>query len=313
MKAFISYSHQDSKMLELLHKHLTQLQRDGIISTWTDNQINPGNKIADTISHALVNSNLFLALLSADYIASNYCYEKEFAAASQMQEKGQIIIVPIIIEPCDWLNTPFKQFKALPRDGKPISTWENINTAFLDVIQNLRRLIQNDESENNSSAPATPSESKSTRNYRVQKDFDSIEKMEFAEKTFHEIIQHLKRYIEEVIQIDNIKSRVLVENKDEFECQLVNRNKIATEARLRVEMDLSNNSYSSVNDTKAIKYSIKGNNISEGTYNLSFDEYHLYWSQGNYYHTLSMNKNELTSKDMADKIWEDWLASVGII
>jgi len=38
----------------------------------------------------------------------------------------------------------------------------------------------------------------------VQKDFDTIEKMEFLEKSFHEIKEFLKRFIEEVIQIDNI-------------------------------------------------------------------------------------------------------------
>jgi hypothetical protein len=73
-----------------------------------------------------------------DYLASHYCYEREFEKAMQMQDAGELTIVPVIVEPCDWLNTPFGKFKALPKDGKPISTWENKNTAFLDVTQNLR-------------------------------------------------------------------------------------------------------------------------------------------------------------------------------
>ncbi len=75
MKAFISYSHQDSQMLDILHKHLAQLQREGVITTWTDREILGGQKLNSTISNELSHAELFVALLSPDYIASNYCYE----------------------------------------------------------------------------------------------------------------------------------------------------------------------------------------------------------------------------------------------
>src|SRR5205809_2078711 len=147
MKAFISYSHKDSTMLEFLHKHLIQLQRDRLISAWTDNEIPAGGKISKSISKELNSSELFVALVSPDYIASGYCYNVEFDAALKLEEKGEITIVPVIIEPCDWLNTPFKEFKALPKDGKAISLWENKNTAFLDVAQNIRRVLQGQTSD----------------------------------------------------------------------------------------------------------------------------------------------------------------------
>ena len=145
MKAFISYSHKDSSFLERLHTHLTQIKRDGKLTSWTDEMIPAGGAVNDHISNNLETSQIFIALLSPDYIASNYCYEKEFAKAIKMLEKGILIIIPIIVEPCDWLNTPFREFKALPKDGKAITDWSNENTAFLDVIQNLRKLIGNDE------------------------------------------------------------------------------------------------------------------------------------------------------------------------
>jgi hypothetical protein len=137
MNAFISYSHQDIQMLDMLHKHLTQLERDKIITAWTDQEILAGQNLNQNISSALSNSKLFIALLSPDYIASSYCYEKEFKKALEMQEQGTIIIIPVIVEPCDWRSTPFKEFKALPKDGKAVTAWENKNTAFLDIIQNI--------------------------------------------------------------------------------------------------------------------------------------------------------------------------------
>jgi hypothetical protein len=133
MEAFISYSHNDEIILERLHKHLAQLQRDNLLRAWSDHDILAGGSLDSEISGALEKSQLFIALLSPDYIASNYCYEKEFETALKMQEEGRLIIVPIISDPCDWLSTPFKQFKALPKDGKPISEWDNANNALLFV------------------------------------------------------------------------------------------------------------------------------------------------------------------------------------
>ena len=66
MQAFISYSHNDISSLNILHKHLAQLQRENLISAWTDNEINAGNKLDSAISNALLNSKIFIALTSLD-------------------------------------------------------------------------------------------------------------------------------------------------------------------------------------------------------------------------------------------------------
>jgi hypothetical protein len=313
MNAFISYSHQDDTSLEMLHKHLAQLLRDKIIKTWTDKDIYAGGTLNKNIDAALNKSEIFIALLSPDYIASGYCYEKEFKKALEMQEHGDLIIAPIIIEPCDWLNTPFKEFKALPKDGKPISTWLNRNTAFLDVVQNLRNLIVNvgmhlPEKSNLKSTPLP------VRNYRVKKDFDSIEKMEFIEKTFAELKDFLKRYTEEITAIDKIKVRILNDTDKEFQCLLVNRNKIDAESHLKISYSSENNALQILTgSTQRIEYSIGYNNRpSVKAFSLTFDEFHLFWFENEYY-SNSRSGKELDAKEMADKIWNQWLESVGIL
>lgn len=315
MKAFISYSHADTPMLELLHKHLAQLQRDGIITTWTDREITAGANLDHTISTALNRAQIFLALLSPDYIASNYCYEIEFETALEMQEKDEIIIIPIIVESCDWLSTPFSSFKALPKDGKAVSQWDNKNTAFLDVVQNIRKLVSiTNTNETPISEPALIANA-SSRNYRIQRDFDSIEKIQFVEKTFHEVKEYLKRYIEEIKELENIKVMPIKDTFEEIEYILVNRNKIATESQLLISTKLDNNSFNSpVNREKQISYSIfrKNYGTTNVTFNLSFDEYHLFWRENNFFVNSNQDK-ELMSKDISDLIWSVWLESVGIL
>ena len=316
MNAFISYSHQDSNMLDMLHKHLAQLKREGIISTWTDEEIPAGRKLNQNISSALTSSNLFIALLSPDYIASNYCYDTEFKKALEMEQNGTIIIIPVILDACDWKNTPFKEFKALPKDGKPISAWENKNTAFLDIIQNIRRLIDSEASNNSPHTEIKSFPKVTSRNYQVEKDFDTIQKLEYVEKTFHEVKDYLKRFIEEVEQLENIKTKILTENNSNFECLLVNRNKINTESQLKLTINSGNYSgiFSSHGNQEQISYSINNSNTqrsSNKNFTLTFDKFHLFWSENNFY---SANpNNELGSKEIAEIIWNEWLESVGIL
>jgi hypothetical protein len=313
MKAFISYSHQDATMLSHFHKHLAQLKRDNILEAWTDEAIPAGGKIDKKVSAALNNSGLFLALLSPDYIDSRYCYEKEFEKALEREDKGEMIIVPVILQPCDWHNTPFQQFKALPKDGKPVSSWENINTAFLDVVQELRRLIQY-----NINPIITEAETKNTttlpsRNYKVEKDFDSIEKLQFVETSFIELNEYLKRYILEVNQVENIKAMVYAEEKDKFHCYIVNRNKIDTEAQLIISTK-EDNSFQSYNSPreKVISISIVQNNRpEEKKYQMKVDKFHLFWVESSHFYLP--NQPEKTIKEIADSIWSDLLKSVGIM
>jgi hypothetical protein len=313
MKAFVSYSHPDSHWLDILHKHLANLQREGIIDAWTDQQIPAGGSLEQQIGAALRSSELFIALLSPDYIASNYCYTQEFKEALQRQEAGTIIIVPVIVEPCDWLNTPFSQFKAVPKDGKPVSTWENKNTAFLDVVQNLRKLISMGVVPGGGKTPNVPkSPTGMSRNYRVQKDFDSIEKMDFVEQTFQEVKELLKRYIDEITQMENVKVRTVKDTKTEMECILVNRNKIAAESQMRITTEKGNSGFSVMRSAEGqIGYSIGMGNQRTRNFSLSVDQYHLFWVDGNYYGSSGKAK-ELSARDMADLIWNEWLESVGI-
>src|SRR4051794_8679533 len=100
--AFISYAHADNKRRERLHKHLVMLRREGLIREWSDHEIKAGDRFGDEIDAALERSGLFIALVSPDYLASNYCYEKEFQRAQELEATGHPRVVAVIVEPCDW-------------------------------------------------------------------------------------------------------------------------------------------------------------------------------------------------------------------
>ena len=117
-KAFISYSHLDEKALERLHTHLATLRRDGQLTAWYDRKILAGGMIDNEVASNLSDSELFLALVSPDFLASNYCYEREMEIALKRHDEGSLRVVPIILEACDWKSTPLGKLKIIPKDGK---------------------------------------------------------------------------------------------------------------------------------------------------------------------------------------------------
>jgi hypothetical protein len=86
MKAFISYSHRDETKLERLHAHLAMLRCDRGISEWFDREIKAGSTIDRQISDQLESCQLFLALVSPDFLNSGYCYDKEMMRAIERFE-----------------------------------------------------------------------------------------------------------------------------------------------------------------------------------------------------------------------------------
>ena len=138
---FISYSHKDSAYKEELDAHLAPLRREGLLSIWSDCDIQPGGNL-DAIKERLEASDIILLLISADYIQSKFCYEIELHRAMELRNERSAKILPVIVRPCDWKNSPFKQLKALPKDGLPVSEWKSSDEAWSSVAQAIRQICE---------------------------------------------------------------------------------------------------------------------------------------------------------------------------
>jgi TIR domain/CHAT domain len=145
---FFSYAHEDEALRNELAKHLKLLERQGVISSWCDRQINAGTEWETQISSYLKTANIILLLVSADFIASDYCYDVEIKRAMERYETGEARVIPVILRPVDWHNSNFGKLQALPRNGQPITTWENRDAAFTSVVQGIRLVCEELRSQN---------------------------------------------------------------------------------------------------------------------------------------------------------------------
>src|SRR5205085_5532913 len=81
VEVFCSYAHEDEAWLRKLETHLSLLKRQGLISLWYDRLIAPGTDWAQAIDTHLEGASIILLLVSADFLASDYCYGIELQRA----------------------------------------------------------------------------------------------------------------------------------------------------------------------------------------------------------------------------------------
>jgi hypothetical protein len=136
---FFSYSHADRKLRQELEKHLSLLKRQRIIKTWHDGKPVPGQEIDEGIKAPLLTADIILLLVSHNFMDSDYCYEKEMEAAVMRHEQGAAKVIPIILKPVEWQDSPFGHLLALPEDGKPVIKWRPRDSAFLDIAKGVRK------------------------------------------------------------------------------------------------------------------------------------------------------------------------------
>jgi tetratricopeptide (TPR) repeat protein len=141
LKVFISYSHKDELLRERFLIHLRQLRREGLIELWHDRCIVAGGDWAGTIDENLNSAHIVILLVSADFLASEYCHDVEMKRALKRSRTEATRLLPVILKPCDWQTSLFAKCQALPKEGKPVVDWATEDHGFDDVIKGLRRCI----------------------------------------------------------------------------------------------------------------------------------------------------------------------------
>ncbi len=124
-----------------LEEHLSLVKREGLIAEWFDGKIGPGNDIDIEIDENLARSDIVLLLISAAFLNSDYCWDKEMTRALARHDQGIARVIPIIIRPVEdgWQSTVFGRLKALPKDGKPVTKWSNRDSAWADIVNGIRK------------------------------------------------------------------------------------------------------------------------------------------------------------------------------
>ncbi|NYS77564.1 MULTISPECIES: toll/interleukin-1 receptor domain-containing protein [Halomonadaceae] len=204
---FFSYSHKDEAMRNELETHLALLKRQGRITAWHDRRISAGTDIHRTISQELEEAEIILLLVSANFLASDYCYDTEMNHAIEKHNGGLAVVIPVILHPCDWHSAPFGHLRATPTDGKPVSMHGNAQEAFSIITKDIREAIEarprqlSTEPDTETSEPTrSPMTKPRSSNLAIKRSFNDHEKDEFLEDSYEYIARFFAGSLEELEQ-----------------------------------------------------------------------------------------------------------------
>ncbi|MBA2680255.1 MAG: TIR domain-containing protein [Ktedonobacteraceae bacterium] len=144
LEVFYSFAEADEPLREELEKHLALLRHEKLITTWHSRQVSPGQDLSEALDSHLNSASVILLLVSADFLASNYCYGVEMRRAMERHHSAQPArVIPILLRPVDaWQRTPFGQLQPLPANGVPITQWPDRDEAFSQVAAGIRAALE---------------------------------------------------------------------------------------------------------------------------------------------------------------------------
>jgi len=142
IEVFFSYAHEDEELVKELRKHLSLLKRQSVIREWYDREITAGTDWKGQLDQHLNSSGVILLLVSAAFLASDYCYDVEMRRALERHDQGEARVIPVLLRKVDgWQGAPFGKLQSLPTDGKPVTSWNDRDEAFADVARGIRRAV----------------------------------------------------------------------------------------------------------------------------------------------------------------------------
>src|SRR5258708_19146080 len=141
IEVFCSYAPADEHFYLDLETHLSILRRQKRVALWNHRKLVGGVNWEEEVDEHLENAAVILLLVSADFLASDYCYGVEMDRALERARLKQACVVPILIRPASLKGAPFSHLMPLPRNGTPIASWRDRDEAFFGVAEELRAVL----------------------------------------------------------------------------------------------------------------------------------------------------------------------------
>jgi hypothetical protein len=120
---FISYSRKDKRWLDRLQVYLKPYDQRGLLKTWDDKKIKPGDEWRAKIRAAIDSAAASVLLISADFLASEFIVNDELPTLLRKAESGGAKILPLYVGPVQLKAYPeLARFQAFNDPKKPLSS-----------------------------------------------------------------------------------------------------------------------------------------------------------------------------------------------
>ena len=134
-RVFVSYSHEDSRWLDKEYEYclipwLERVLRQDV-EFWYDRAgIGPGEVFRHRIVEEIDRADVAIVLVSQAFLASEFIQEVELPRIAARAERGELAVIPILVEPCTWEEIDFLGSRQMI-PGRP--------TPLIDYTENRRQ------------------------------------------------------------------------------------------------------------------------------------------------------------------------------
>lgn len=137
---FLAHADEDEATLRALETHLLPHERSGRLRIFHRGRVKFGFDVRHDYLAKLAEATVIVPLLSADLLGSE-TFEPLLHYALQRQQAGALI-VPLIVRAVSWEQTAIGRLKALPADGRPLSTRTRTGDRDAELTRIAATLIQ---------------------------------------------------------------------------------------------------------------------------------------------------------------------------
>ena len=142
-KLFISYCREDRQYVERLKRHFGLLQGQYAIEIWDDSCIRAGEDWESKIEDAILSSDLYVCLLSADFFSSEFIRANEIPAILKALETGKSIL-PIYVGPLGVDVHQFSRMQGLNNPEQPLASMDTSQQEafYAEATKAIRAALQ---------------------------------------------------------------------------------------------------------------------------------------------------------------------------
>lgn len=138
----LCYAQKDVSMVKELKNHLRVLERKGLIEIWDKGNISPGEEWKEAIDEHLRQAQIILLLISASFLASDFCYKVELRGAIERHEHKAARVIPVILRPALWREeASLDKLEPLPDEARPIVKWATRDEGYNNIAVGINKVI----------------------------------------------------------------------------------------------------------------------------------------------------------------------------
>ena len=166
-RVFVSYAREDRKWLDrdyrsnLIPFLMESLKRQNVVF-WFDKDLKPGDEFRNHIEAEIDQAQIALLIVSQAFLNSEFIDKYEMSRIADRARLGQMIIVPVLVEPCDWSEYPVLADRQMVPGALPLidftesdPKWARVKAEILDGLKTQIKRIR---------APQVPAQSLGNQN-----------------------------------------------------------------------------------------------------------------------------------------------------